>query len=211
MKQLLNLDTWARKEHFNFFRQFDEPFFGITVEIDCTIDFNRVKANGGSFFLSYLHKSLAAANEVAPFRYRINDGEVWVYDQVHASPTIDRPDGTFGFAYMDFYEDAATFDAHSKAEIERVRQSTGLVPAVSGENVIHYSSLPWINFTAISHARSFSFKDSCPKISFGKVRDAGERKMMPVSVHVHHALMDGFHVAQFLDGFQQRMNKADFV
>ena len=211
MKQLLNLDTWARKEHFNFFRQFEEPFFGITAEIDCTIDFNRVKANGSSFFLSYLHKSLAAANEVIPFRYRINDGEVWVYDQVHASPTINRPDGTFGFAYMDFYEDAATFEANSKAEIERVRQSTGLVPAVSGENVIHYSSLPWINFTAISHARSFSFKDSCPKISFGKVREAGDRKLMPVSVHVHHALMDGFHVGQFLEKFQQRMSDAKVV
>lgn len=207
MKQLLELDTWARKEHFNFFRQFEEPFFGITTDIDCTTAFNKAKASGDSFFLSYLHKSLAAANEVTPFRYRIADGEVWVYDQVHASPTINRPDGTFGFAYMNFYEDAATFEASSKAEIERVRQSTGLIPAVSGENVIHYSSLPWINFTAVSHARSFSFKDSCPKITFGKVKEVGERKMMPVSVHVHHALMDGFHVAQFLEGFQRRMEE----
>ncbi|WP_436487804.1 CatA-like O-acetyltransferase [Chitinophaga sp. ARDCPP14] len=205
MKQLLDLDTWARKEHFNFFRQFEEPFFGITTDIDCTTAFNNAKASGDSFFLSYLHKSLAAANEVPPFRYRIAGDEVWVYDQVHASPTINRPDGTFGFAYMNFYEDAAAFEASSKAEIERVRQSTGLIPAVSGENVIHYSSLPWINFTAVSHARSFSFKDSCPKITFGKVKEVGDRKIMPVSVHVHHALMDGFHVAQFLEGFQRRM------
>ncbi|MGF6849284.1 chloramphenicol O-acetyltransferase type A [Chitinophaga sp. W3I9] len=205
MKQLLDLDTWARKEHFNFFRQFEEPFFGITTDIDCTTAFNNAKASGDSFFLSYLHKSLAAANEVPPFRYRIAGDEVWVYDQVDASPTINRPDGTFGFAYMNFYEDAAAFEASSKAEIERVRQSTGLIPAVSGENVIHYSSLPWINFTAVSHARSFSFKDSCPKITFGKVKEVGDRKIMPVSVHVHHALMDGFHVAQFLEGFQRRM------
>ncbi|MEV4886976.1 chloramphenicol acetyltransferase [Chitinophaga ginsengisegetis] len=207
MKQLLDLDTWARKEHFNFFRQFEEPFFGVTTDIDCTTAFHKAKASGDSFFLSYLHKSLAAANEITPFRYRIAGDEVWVYDQVHASPTINRPDGTFGFAYMNFYEDAAAFEASSKAEIERVRQSTGLIPAVSGENVIHYSSLPWINFTAVSHARSFSFKDSCPKITFGKVKEVGARKMMPVSVHVHHALMDGFHVAQFLDGFQQRMEE----
>lgn len=207
MKQLLELDTWARKEHFNFFRQFEEPFFGITTDIDCTTAFNKAKASGDSFFLSYLHKSLAAANEVTPFRYRIAGDEVWVYDEVHASPTINRPDGTFGFAYMNFYEDAAAFEVSSKAEIERVRQSTGLIPAVSGENVIHYSSLPWINFTAVSHARSFSFKDSCPKITFGKVKEVGERKMMPVSVHVHHALMDGFHVAQFLEGFQRRMEE----
>lgn len=151
---------------------------------------------------------MAAANEVTPFRYRISDGEVWIYDQVHASPTINRPDGTFGFAYMDYYEDFATFEAKSKVETERVRNSTGLVPAVSGENVIHYSSLPWISFTAVSHARSFSFKDSCPKIAFGKMREDRGRKLMPVSVHVHHALMDGFHVGQFLENFRQRMNSS---
>jgi chloramphenicol O-acetyltransferase type A len=81
------------------------------------------------------------------------------------------------------------------------------VPAVSGENVIHYSSLPWINFKSISHARSFSFKDSSPKISFGKMTIQQDKKIMPVSVHVHHALMDGYQVSQFIDLFQQLMNE----
>ena len=206
MKQLLDLNTWARKDHFHFFGRFEEPFFGVCVDIDCTATYEQAKATGSSFFLLYLHKSLAAANEIVPFRYRITDGEVWIYDQVHASPTINRPDGTFGFAYMDYYEDFSEFEVHSKTETERVRNSSGLVPAISGENVIHYSSLPWINFTAVSHARSFSFKDSCPKISFGKMREEGDRKFMPVSVHVHHALMDGYHVGQFLENFQQRMS-----
>lgn len=206
MKQQLDLNTWARKDHFHFFGRFEEPFFGVCADINCTVAYEQAKATGSSFFLEYLHRSLAAANEIIPFRYRIIDGEVWIYDQVHASPTINRPDGTFGFAYMDYYEDFKEFEAKSKIETERVRNSTGLVPAVSGENVIHYSSLPWISFTAISHARGFSFKDSCPKITFGKMRTEGNRKLMPVSVHVHHALMDGFHVGQFFESFQQKMN-----
>jgi len=28
-------------------------------------------------------------------------------------------------------------------------------------------------------------------------------KQMPISIHVHHALMDGFHVAQFVERFQE--------
>jgi chloramphenicol O-acetyltransferase type A len=28
---------------------------------------------------------------------------------------------------------------------------------------------------------------------------------LPVAVHVHHALMDGFHVSQFLERFQQAL------
>lgn len=207
MKQLLPLDTWVRKDHFEFFSRFEEPFFGVCTEIDCTRAYEQAKAGGHSFFLWYLHRSLAAANAVAPFRYRISEGQVWIYDQVHASPTINRPDGTFGFAYMDYHADFQTFEAAGQQETDRVRNSTGLVPAISGENVIHYSSLPWINFTAVSHARSFSFKDSCPKISFGKMTEVHGRKRMPVSVHVHHALADGYHVGQYLELFQEKMNE----
>jgi chloramphenicol O-acetyltransferase type A len=33
------------------------------------------------------------------------------------------------------------------------------------------------------------------------------KKSMPVSVHVHHMLMDGYHVGQFIDAFQELMNR----
>ncbi len=204
MKQKLDLENWPRRDHFNFFSQFEEPFFGVCVEVDCSKAYENAKKNEQSFFLKYLHASLVAANQVQPFKYRISEDEVWIFDQVNASPTINRPDGTFGFAYMDYFENFAEFSAAAQIEIQRVQNSTGLVPAGSGQNVIHYSSLPWLNFTAISHARSFSFKDSCPKISFGKL---SETKKMPVSVHVHHALMDGFHVGQFVEVFQEILNE----
>lgn len=207
MKKLIEMDTWARKDHFNFFRQFDEPFFGLTAEVDCTKAYEACKARECSFFLYYLHKSLVAANYVEPFRYRMVDGQVWVYDQVNASPTINRPDGTFGFAYMNFEQDFHIFLVNARIEMERVRHCKGLEPAIAGENVIHYSSLPWISFTSVSHARSFSFNDSIPKITFGKMKETDGKKIMPVSIHVHHALMDGWHVAQFLDHYQEIMDQ----
>lgn len=208
MKQEINLDTWARKEHYAFFSRFEEPFFGVTVNVDCTQAYREAKENGQSFFLLYLCRALKAANRTEPFRYRISDQSVWVYDKVDASPTINRPDGTFGFAYMDFYEDEGQFYTAALQETERVRSSNGLMPAVSGENVIHFSALPWFSFTAVSHARCFSFPDSCPKISFGKLEEQAGKQVMPVSVHVHHALMDGYHVAQFIETFQQLLNGA---
>ncbi|TDH27037.1 chloramphenicol acetyltransferase [Segetibacter sp. 3557_3] len=205
MKHFLDLEKWSRKEHFNFFSKFEEPFFGLTSSIDCTEAYDQSKLLGHSFFLSYLHKTLTAVNSIESFRYRIVDNSVAVYDQVNASPTINRPDGTFGFSYIDYHSDFTEFAHHALLEIDRVRNSQGLVPAVSGENVIHFSSIPWVSFTAISHARAFSFKDSIPKVSFGKMVDVNGRKTMPVSVHVHHALMDGFHVGQFLDLLQDLM------
>lgn len=205
MRHPLDMDRWARKAHYEFFSRFEEPFFGVTVQVDCTLAFDRAKASGHSFFLSYLHKALVAANLVEAFRYRIIDGQVWVYDQVNASPTINRPDGTFGFGYMNYEEDFAVFETNATIEMDRVRNSSGLEPAVSGENVIHFSSIPWISFTSLSHARSFAQKDSIPKISFGKMTETNGIRSMPVSVHAHHGLMDGYQVGQFLEHFQGLM------
>lgn len=207
MKTLLNIETWNRKDQFRFFNQFEEPFFGVTVQIDCTNSYRIAKEKEYSFFLYYLHASLKAANQIEPFRYRIENDQVYLYDVVNASPTINRPDGTFGFSYMDYNPDFILFTQDAKKAIDEVRNSSGLIPAVSGENVIHYSSVPWLNFTSLSHARSFSFKDSCPKISFGKMTEVNGRKQMPVSIHVHHALMDGFHVGQFVELFQELLEE----
>lgn len=206
MKQKLAIATWKRKDHFIFFSQFEEPFFGVTALIDCTKAYALSKEKGCSFFLYYLYKSLRVVNQLEAFRCRISNDEVWIYDHIHASPTINRPDGTFGFAYMDYKDDIDVFLAEATLEIERIQNSTGLVPAVTGENVIHYSSMPWIDFTSVSHARSFSFKDSSPKITFGKMTESNGRRIMPVAVHVHHGLMDGWDVGQFFDHFQQEMD-----
>lgn len=206
MKKELDLEKWSRKEHFEFFSKFDEPFFGVTVQIDCTNAYQEAKKNQYSFFLYYLHKSLAAANQIAPFSYRIIEGKVYEFDQVNAAPTINKPDNTFAFSYMDYHEDFTTFSDHANDIIEQVRNIKGLGPATDGENVIHFSALPWLNFTSVSHARHFKSGDSCPKISFGKMHMIGDKKMMPVSIHVHHALMDGYDVGMFVELFQELMD-----
>ena len=207
MKQKLNINEWVRKDQFNFFNQFEEPFFGVCVTVDCTIAYDIAKAMNVSFFLYYLHKSLAAANKIEAFKYRIDGDDIIVYDKVNASPTINRPDGTFGFSYMDYEDSFEEFAKEAQQQIEKVQNTPGLIPAISGENVIHYSSIPWINFTSLSHARSFSFNDSIPKISFGKMTNENGKRTMPVSIHVHHALMDGYDVAKFIDLFQGLMDE----
>lgn len=204
-KQRIDLEQWFRKDHYHFFKSFDDPFFGVTAEVECTSAYNHCRIQHLSFFLYYLYQSLSAANQIESFRLRIIDDELYCFDQVHASPTIQRDDGTFGFAYMDYHSSFELFLPPAQQEINRVKLSRELFPSSGSENVIHYSALPWISFTSLSHARRFSSGDSCPKISFGKLIDRSGLKYMPVSVHAHHALMDGYHVGLFLDLFQKLM------
>jgi len=207
MRVLLDLQTWPRKDHFNFFNTFEEPFFGVCVDIDCTIAYHKCKQQGHSFFLYYLHQCLAAVNSIEAFRLRIENDQIYLYDQVHASAVINRADTTFGFSYIDYLSDFESFKKAARKEIDRVQSTKGLIPAGSGDNVIHISAMPWLKFTSLSHARSFSFRDSCPKISFGKMTMTDGKQLMPVAIHVNHALMDGYHVSLFVDEFQKRMNQ----
>lgn len=208
MKQKLDLATWNRLEHFHFFKQMEEPFFGVTVTIDCTQAYEKSKVENFSFFIYYLHKTLVAVNAIDSFRYRILEDEVNIYEVINGSATISREDGTFGFSFMEYNKDFEVFTSIALTEVERVKNTTGLFTRkFESDNLIHFSAIPWLDFTALSHARSFTFPDSCPKISFGKmsVSENGKRTM-PMSVHVHHGLMDGLHVGQFVAYFQDLMN-----
>ncbi len=209
MKTLLDLENWPRKEHFLFFKQLEEPFFGITTSIDCTKAYDAAKQLGISFFINYLHKTMVAINTIEPFRYRISGDEIIIYDQINASATISRADTTFGFSLIEYNPDLAVFSEIATKEIDRIQNTPGLFTRTfDTDNVIHFSAIPWIDFTSLSHARSYTFADSCPKISFGKmILDETGKRSMSMSVHVHHGLMDGFHVGQFVNCFQELMNK----
>lgn len=205
MKTKIDLATWYRKDHFNFFNSFEEPLFGVTANVDVTIAYQKAKQQGVSFFLYYLYCILKAANTIEAFKYRVEDGEVYLYDTINCSTTVAKPDTTFGFSYIDYKVDFEGFVTDAQKEIERVKGTTGLElrPLY---NVLHVSAIPWVNFTGLTHARSFTFKDSMPKVSLGKVTEIDGKLMMPVSVTVHHGLADGRHVGEYIDLFQELLN-----
>ena len=207
MKQQIDIKNWNRKEHFEFFSTFEEPFFGITTPIDCTIAFEKSKELNIPFFIYYLHKTLIAVNQIENFRYRIENGNVFLYDEIDSSATIMRADKTFGFSFMKFNPDLTEFNKIALAEIERIQLTSGLFTREFPENLIHFSAIPWINFTSLTHSRSFTLPDSCPKISFGKMITENGKKTMSLAVLAHHGLVDGYHMGMFVEALQNEFNK----
>lgn len=206
--EIIDLKTWKRKEHFEFFASFENPFFGLVMDVDCTIAYEKAKADGHSFFASYLHKTLLAANVVEAFCYRYDGNEVIKYNEVNASATISRDDGTFGFSFIPFHSDFKTFEVLVKSEVDAVRSVDGmrLNEETNLKNVIHFSSIPWIKFSGLVHAIDNKVVDSVPKVSVGKVVRQNGKMIMPVSVTAHHGLVDGLHISQFHEKFQELLN-----
>jgi len=203
--KIIDLASWSRREHFEFFSTFDDPTFGIVSEVDCSNAYALVKEKQHSFFAWYMHKSMLAVDAVEEFKYRIADGQVVFYEEIHAGPTIGRKDGTFSFSFIPFDRDFTTFSQSLKDEIIQVQNSTGLRIGVDADhkNIVYYSTLPWIAFTGLKHPRDANETAGIPKITFGKMFIRDGKRMMPVSVHAHHGLLDGLHVGQYLDVFQE--------
>jgi chloramphenicol O-acetyltransferase type A len=209
MPRPLDLDRWPRRQHFDFFRGYDLPFFNVCAEVDATALAEVCASPGGPrFFIASLYLSLKAANEVEEFRYRLAGDGVAVHDVIHGGSTVLRPDQTFVFAYFDFDLDFGRFHARAAEVLEQA--STGspvLTPRPDRDDLIHYSVIPWVSFTSFAHARALRRGDSVPKIVFGKHHESGGRRRMPVSVEVHHGLADGLHVGRFFERFQRHLDE----
>jgi len=198
MAEYLDVNNWARRDQFEFFRGFDKPYFNVCVRLDVTELVALLREIPRSnVSLAYHYLALRIANEVEPFRYRLRDGKVLVHDVIHGATTVLLSNESFAFAYFDYTEDYRKFTSDAQRVITEVKRE-GIFKDSPSDDLIHFTTLPWVSFTSFSHARNWGQEDSVPKITFGKFTKEGKRVLMPFSVEVHHALMDGLHVGRYL-------------
>ena len=202
------LDAWPRRAALAHFRHMAQPAFSVTVPVDVTGLRERAVTHGATPWLAYHHAALEAANTVDGMRQTmLADGRgVREFVAIHASTTVLRDDGSFGFVTLPRDPSLAAFAARARPHVERVRRASGDLFAadepgdVREETLVHMTALPWLAFTAFTHARGEG--DDRPKIAFGRFREEGGRLLMPVAVDVHHALCDGVHVGRFFERLQ---------
>jgi chloramphenicol O-acetyltransferase type A len=201
----LDTESWPRSQQFHFFKTYDQPFFNICAPLDVTELVRLSRTEGGpAFFLTYHYLALRAANEEEPFRYRLRGERVLVHDRIHMGTTVLLEGERFAFCYFEYDEDGARFLEKASAAVESLRASDGrLRPSEGRDDLVHCSVIPWISFTSFSHARKWDRQDSVPKIVFGKYYEDGGRIRMPVSVEVHHALMDGVHLGRYFERLER--------
>ena len=206
MPTYLDLANWPRRELFEFFRDFDNPYFNICTRLDVTSLLAELRNRPDvSASLAYHYFALRAANEVEPFRYRLRNGQVLVHDVINGGTTLLLPNETFTLVYFDYAESFAEFIGPAQRAIEETKTDAAFRPRHEDDARIHCTTIPWISFTSFSHARNWRREDSVPKISFGKFIRENDRLLMPFSVEVHHALMDGLHVGRYVARIEEML------
>jgi chloramphenicol O-acetyltransferase type A len=210
MSKYLDVATWARRDVFNFFLHFDKPYFNVCTQLDITNLRASLRGRPNvSVSLAYHYFALRVANEMEHFRYRLRGEQVLVHDIIHGGTTVLLPNDTFTLAYFDYHEDFGEFMSGAKAAVEEARQEASFKPRREHDARIHFTTLPWLAFTSFSHARNWGREDSVPKIAFGKFIRQNDRTLLPFSVEVHHALMDGLHVGRYVTSLEEALGKPE--
>ena len=206
MAHFIDLATWSRRELFEFFIGYANPYFNVCTRVDVSKLLALVRSKPGlKISLAVHYFALRIANETEPFRYRLKDGRIFVYDTINGGTTVLLPNDSFAYAYFDYEHDFDKFVGNMGKAVDEVRNGTGTLKPTMRDDVIYHTTLPWISFTSFAHARTPGRGDSVPRFVFGKFTYEDGRAWMPLSIEVHHALVDGLHVGHYLGKLEEAL------
>lgn len=201
----IDLDAYPRRNHFNHFCAMAYPYAGVTVDVDVTDLLSLCREKGDSFYLMVLHAVALAADEVPEFRRRIDHGGIVEYDECPTSHIELKPDGTYAYCTLRHHMPLADYLAQAESARTAAREGGSIEEEDDVQSMYFISTLPWLHYTQLIQPVACG-EESNPRITWGKYQanDKG-RMMMPLSVLVHHALVDGIHIAKFYEAFNQQM------
>ena len=198
----LDMEHYERIEHFRYFLSMPYPYVGVTVDTDVTGTVRFCKANGHSFYLTFLHAAARAADSVPELRRRIHDGAIIEYDACPTSHTELCENGTYCYCTLHHDKPFEEYIAYAEAERRRRRENGSLREDADVESMYFISTLPWLHYSALIQPVAGG-EESNPRITWGAFApDGAGRLQMPVTLLVHHALADGSHLAKFYDALR---------
>ena len=223
MKHIINIDTWERKDNYNFFRGFANSWIAITSEADCTEAFARAKEQGHSFFLYYLYAITRAVNEIKELRYRWDkelryrwdkNGQVVYHDTVDVITPIAVPGRTFYTVRIPYHPDFDMFYREARRIITSIPEDgdpygTDKQIAEQGDfDVFLLSATPKLYFTSITYTQqSVGHPLDYPLMNAGKAITRAGRLYMPIALTISHAFADGAHISLFFEKVEQTLKE----
>jgi len=187
----------------------DYPQYNICADVDLSILIPYLQSQRLSVFKTVLYVVCRAANSVVELRHRMRGDQVIEHDTVNPSFTVLTDDKRFGFCAVEYTEKMGVFLERVGEGIAAAKTHPVLTDEPGRDDYLFISSLPWIRFTSISHPIHMHPADSVPRITWGKHQTENGKISMPLSIQVHHALVDGYHVGQYFNLMQEMFDQPE--
>ena len=207
----IDMQTWSRREHFEFFKAFNHPHFNMCANVDLTKFHPYVKGQGFSATAAIIYVISRAANAIPEFRQRMRDGEIVEHETVSPSVTILVDNDLFSFCTIDYSQDFVEFAGRAARVIAAVKDNPTLKDPPGRDDLLYMTAIPWVSFTSFMHPMRLHPADSVPRFAWGKYFKEEGRLKMPLSVQGHHALMDGIHMGKFYGLIQEYLDQPELV
>lgn len=197
----IDMNTWDRKEIYNFFSKVSHPFYMVSFVIDVTELKAFTKRYNCSFYYALIFLCVKAMSCVENFQYICQGEDVYLIDERVPSFT-DRKLGSelFHIVSIPLCEDILSF-CQSAKEVSR-QQDFFIDTAKEGSNLAYFSCLPSLRMNALTNEfdiLSDDFpSDSIPRIAWGRYLEQHGRLELTVSIEVNHRFIDGIHIEKFV-------------
>ncbi|MGH4120144.1 CatA-like O-acetyltransferase [Clostridium sp.] len=201
--KFVDIENWERKKHYNYFKQLDYPHFNICANVDITEFYTYLKKEEQPFFISMLYVVTKTANTIKEFRYRIRGDKVIENEVINPAFTVMNSNEVFGFCTAEFKDEFKEFMVTASNEIQKSKDNISLEDKSGRDDLIYTTCIPWVSFTSIMHPIQMNPVDTIPRIAWGKYFEENGKIKLPLSVQVHHALVDGVLVGKFYTGIQE--------
>ena len=207
----IDIESWERKEYFLHYYNDVRCTYSVTVNVDITEIYNRVKDNGHRLYPTLIWWIANAVNHFQFLRFNHDDdGNIGYYEEVNPSFTF-MPQGSekfhvlwckYGSSFKEFYNRCvAVMDTCDTIKMFPMSDMP--------RNCFDISSVPWIEFTSFN-LNVFSTGTHLPPIfTTGKLIKENGRVKLPFCLQVHHSICDGYHAGQFFDYLQSLADEAD--
>lgn len=205
----IDLKKWDRSQYFYYFTKMLPTGYSISVNIDVTNTYNRIKSKQRKFFPAYLYVASKIISEMNEFRVASLNDELGYYEVLHPSYAIlHKDDNTMSNMWTEYDDDFDTFYKNYMNDQNKYGDNHGPMAKteMSPQNSFMIGMLPWIEFSSYTPVPFVPMTTYSPILQGGKFFEKDNRKIMPFSITVHHAVADGYHVGLFLEKFQEYMN-----
>lgn len=195
--------TWERKEHYEHFINEVVCNYSTTVNLDIT------NLKGERLYPAIIWLLTKAVSQMPEFRTALTDQGLGIYDEMHPAYTIfNQEKHLFSAIWTEFQQDYRnSLDAY-EADVRQFSASERYAPKPNRPpNSFDISMIPWFTFTSFHLNVCGDGKYLLPIFTLGKYFDDGERRMIPISIQVHHAVCDGYHIGRFLEILQTMIDQ----
>lgn len=209
MFHLINLETWERREHFEYYRKIVKSGYTLTANIDITDLLSTVQERGLRFYPVFIYVVASAINQLKECRMAYDsDGNLGYWDVCHPSYTIFHEDDcTFSDIWTEFTPDFSVFYSRAVEDMESYKDVKGIKAKPNKPaNFTPMSCIPWLTYTSQSYDTPQGSPLLFPVIMWGKYFTQDKKTFLPFSAYVQHTVCDGYHTAKLINTVQSIAN-----